>query len=110
MKKTDILLLAAILLACALALTTAYLVLGKSGDTVVVTVDGEEYARLPLKEDTELVITTERGTNTLIINNGEAYIGEASCPDKVCVKTGHADELKSIVCLPNRVVVSVERG
>ncbi|MBR2613326.1 MAG: NusG domain II-containing protein, partial [Clostridia bacterium] len=49
------------------------------------------------------------GTNLLIIKDGKAYISEATCPDLVCVHTGHADELKSIVCLPNRVTVSIEK-
>ena len=110
MKKTDILLLAAILLIATIALGVTYLVLAKKGDTVVVTVDGEQYARLPLNEDTELVIVSESGTNTLVIKDGMAYISEASCPDKICVKTGDANEIKSIVCLPNKVTVSVERG
>ena len=110
MKKTDILLLVAVLLIAAIALGITYLALAKKGDTVVVTVDGEQYATLPLNEDTELVIVSAGGTNTLVIKDGRAYISEASCPDKICVKTGDADEIKSIVCLPNKVTVSVERG
>ncbi|HBE87040.1 MAG TPA: hypothetical protein DDW53_19330, partial [Lachnoclostridium sp.] len=38
-----------------------------------------------------------------------ASITEASCPDKVCVRTGkihRSGEL--IVCLPNRVVITIE--
>ncbi len=108
MKKTDILLLISVVAIAAIALTVTYVVLGGSGDTVVVTVDGEEYARLPLNEDKELTIKTEHGTNVLVIKDGKAYISEASCPDKICVKTGTADEVKSIVCLPNKVTVRVE--
>ncbi len=108
MKKTDIILLVAIVLVAAIALTVTYLVLDGSGDTVVVTVDGEEYARLPLNKDTELTITSDNGTNVLVIKDGKAFISEASCPDKICVKTGNADEIKSIVCLPNKVTVRVE--
>ncbi len=108
MKKTDIILLVAIVLVAAVALTVIYLVLGGSGEVVVVTVDGEEYARLPLDEDTQITIASENGTNVLVIKDGEAYISEASCPDKICVHTGKADEVKSIVCLPNKVTVRVE--
>lgn len=110
MKKNDIILLCAILLICALALGAAYAFFGGDGTFVVVEVDGEEYARLPLDEDCELLIESKNGTNLLIIKDGEAYISEASCPDGICVRTGAADELRSIVCLPNRVVVSIEEG
>lgn len=110
MRKSDIILLCSVLL---VALTVfgicAALYLGR-GETVVVRVDGEEYARLPLGDDAELLIEgVNGGTNLLIVKDGKAYISEASCPDLVCVHTGRADELKSIVCLPNRVTVSIEK-
>lgn len=110
MKKNDIILLCATLLVCALMLGAAYAFLGGDGTFVVVEVDGEEYARLPLDEDCELLIESEYGKNLLIIKDGKAYVKEASCPDGICVRTGAADELRSIVCLPNRVVVRLEGG
>lgn len=110
MRKSDIILLCSVLLsALAIFGICATFTLGK-GETVVIRVDGEEYARLPLDEDAELLIEgVNGGTNLLIIKDGKAYISEATCPDLVCVHTGHADELKSIVCLPNRVTVSIEK-
>lgn len=109
MKKNDLILLCSLLLAALLLFGFfAALYLGK-GESVVVRVDGEEYARLPLDEDTELLIEGVGGTNLLIIKDGKAYISEATCPDLVCIHTGYADELKSIVCLPNRVSVSIEK-
>lgn len=110
MKKNDIILLCATLLVCALMLGAAYLILGDGGTLVVVEVDGKEYARLPLDEDRELLIESGNGTNLLIVKDGKAYVKEASCPDGICVRTGAADELRSIVCLPNRVVVRLEGG
>ncbi len=108
MKKNDIILLVVVVI-CAGALLAIFstIYIGK-GETVVVRVDGKEYARLPLGRDTELLIEGDGGTNLLAIKDGKAYISEASCPDLVCVKTGHADELKSVVCLPNKVTVSIE--
>lgn len=109
MKKNDLILLCSLLLAALLLFGIfAALYLGK-GESVVVRVDGEEYARLPLDEDAELLIEGVGGTNLLIIKDGKAYISEATCPDLVCVHTGYADELKSIVCLPNKVSVSIEK-
>ena len=110
MRKSDIILLCSVLLSALVVFgICAAFSLGK-GETVVIRVDGKEYARLPLDEDAELLIEgVNGGTNLLIIKDGEAYISEATCPDLVCVHTGHADELKSIVCLPNRVTVSIEK-
>ena len=108
MRKSDIILLCAILCGALLVLgICGALMLGK-GNEVVVRVDGEEYARLPLEKDAELLIESEKGSNLLVIKDGRAYISEATCPDLICVRTGYADELKSIVCLPNEVTVSIE--
>lgn len=109
MKKNDWILLCVIVFLSLAALLISYACLANRGQTVVVTVNGEERHRLPLNEDAELWIEGYGGgRNLLIIEDQAAYIREASCPDRVCVHTGHADELKSIVCAPNRVTVSIE--
>ena len=47
--------------------------------------------------------------NLLIIEDGYAYIKEASCPDGLCVHQGKINKSgEMIVCLPNEVVVTVE--
>ena len=109
MKKNDIILLC-IILAVGLALLAvlAFIYIG-NGVEVVVRVDGKEYARLPLHRDAELLIEGDGGTNLLIVKDGKAYVAEASCPDLICVNTGYANELKSIVCLPNKVTISIEK-
>lgn len=109
MKKSDVILLISLLAVAVVALLVLYLVFGGTGEVAVVTVDGEEVLRLPLNEDTECLIEGYGGgTNWLVIEDGQAYIREASCPDLVCVHSGAADELKSIVCAPNRVTVFIE--
>lgn len=97
-----------LLLAAGVAL--GYTLLFRSpGDWVVVEVDGEVFGRYPLDENTSIRIETGTdGYNVLKIADGYASVTEASCPDKLCVhqhKISRSDE--TIVCLPNRVVVSV---
>ena len=79
---------------------------------VVVTVDGREYGKYPLSEDLRTEIRfTDGSFNKLVIENGEAEISEASCPDQICVKhfcIRHSGE--TIVCLPNRLVVEIVGG
>ena len=110
MKKNDIILLVCIVALCAVCFLAAWALLSNTGDTVVVTLDGQEYARLPLDEDTTLTVQTPNGFNTLTIRDGKAFISDADCPDKICVKTGEATELKSIVCLPHKITVRIEKG
>ncbi len=110
MKRNDlILLLSVLLIACAL-LITFYTVLSGTGESAVITVDGEEILRLKLNEDTVVQIEGyQGGTNTIVVSDGKVSIQEASCPDLICVHTGEANEMKSIVCAPNRVVVRIEK-
>lgn len=83
----------------------------QNGDFAVVTVDGKEYGRYPLCEDTKIDITDATGqiTNILSISNNTATMSEASCPDKLCMKHKAISlEKETIVCLPNKVVVTIE--
>ena len=63
--------------------------------------EGRIVAILPL-------ITTESGYNKIIISNGEIFVSEADCPDKVCVKTGAiSDGGVPIICLPHRLEIRI---
>lgn len=107
--KNDLILLAVLLLIGIVTLTIACVVQNGRGETVVVKVDGEETLRLPLNEDREILIDGYGGgKNLLVIKDGTAKITEADCPEQICVKTGKATEMKSVVCAHNRVVVSIE--
>ena len=115
MKKNDVILIAVLLVA---ALLTAggmrIWQMNNTKDTanVVVTIDGEVYGTYPLSEDrTERIELPDGSYNILVISDGYADVTEASCPDQICVKHNHIRYSKeSIVCLPNKVVVTVEGG
>jgi len=78
------------------------------GNYVLITLDGKEYARLPLDNDTYLDINSEFGSNRIRITAGEVFMESADCPDKICVhhKNIHAQG-ESIVCLPHKLVVTI---
>ena len=99
--------LALLLLAGVLALA---LRLGReAGGQAVVRVDGQVSERHPLSVDG--VFPLNGGTNTLVIENGEAWLSEADCPDHLCVKMGKIRYTgQTITCLPNRLTVTVEGG
>ena len=82
---------------------------GEEGASAVVTVDGTEIARYPLNRNGTFVLNG--GSNTLIVENGEAWISEANCPDKLCMGFGKISKKgEIIVCLPNRLIVVIEGG
>ena len=105
--RNDILLVA-ILLAVVCASGLAFFLLRGEGNTVEITVDGQPFGTYSLGQDAFVPIVTERGTNTLVIRDGRAWVEEASCPDGICAAHRPiARDGESIVCLPNRVVITV---
>ena len=79
---------------------------------VIVSLDGKQVQALALNTDTELTIESPSGgTNHLVISHGEAWISEASCPDKICVHQGKiSHEGEIIVCLPNLMTVQISNS
>ena len=111
MHKKDYLLLVGLLLVGAV-IALATLLHGASGDTVQVKVDGVPVATFSLQEDRSYLIEgADGGTNLLLIQDGYAWVEEASCPDGLCMHMGkiHRDG-QSVICLPNKVVVEIVSG
>ncbi len=109
--KNDLLLLGVLLCVCIAVLLVFSFGKGKTGATVVVTVDGKEYGRYDLAKEQKVPIYNDQGevTNTLLIRDHKADMIDADCRDLLCVKQKAIDRSgETIVCLPNRVVVSVE--
>lgn len=77
------------------------------GNTVTVRVGDEIVARYPL--DVDGSYSLNGGTNLLVIRDGRAHMERADCPDGLCIRQGEISrEGERIVCLPNRVMVSIE--
>lgn len=112
-KRRNDLILIGVLLAVLVLAGAAFLLLREEGDQIRVTVDGEDYGIYPLSKDTVVKIRTgESGEelNRLIIRDGKAFVEAATCPDGICAD--HRPifrEGESIVCLPHKVVITVER-
>lgn len=105
--RNDFILIALIVIIAVISFL-AFKITQKSGVCVAVSVDGETIAEYPLNKDLKKDIITDYGKNVLVIKNGEAYVLEADCPDKICA--GHRAVSKtgeSIVCLPHKLVLSI---
>lgn len=80
-----------------------------NGSFVQVSIDGKVVETFMLSEDLEYVIKGyDGGMNTLVIEDGAAYLKDTSCPDHLCENMGKISKTgQSIICLPNRVVVEI---
>ena len=115
-KKTfgrrDLILLLAVLVIGLIGIVILYTRPAALNGEVEVAVDGEVVMTLPLSEDTEVTIEgVVGGENLLVIQDGTAKIESASCPDGICVRHyAISRDGESIICLPNRVVVTIRGG
>ena len=108
--KKDAALIGGLLAVCLVLLFFWKFSSAKDGTLIVITRHGKEYATYPLAEDATIEIKDAQGktTNTLVISGGKADMTEADCPDKLCVRQkAVSKENETIVCLPNRIVVTV---
>jgi hypothetical protein len=102
-----------VLVAVILAIAAISLFMGKAlkkeGNSVVVSLDGAKVAEYSLGESGTYELSGyDGGYNTLVIEEGVAYLTDADCPDKLCVKQGKISKVgETIVCLPHRIVIEV---
>lgn len=108
-RKKDLLLIGIVLAVAAGGFTVNAMMHKKPAAAVEVTVDGQPAGTFDLNENTDTVIEGfNGGTNHLVIQDGNVWISEATCPDKVCVHQGRVSmNGEIIVCLPNRMIAKV---
>jgi len=109
MKKSDIvfILLAALLIGGAFL---AFEIISNShGRTVVIEEGNEVVGSYPLSEDRTIPVQGPLGISTVIIKNGEVYMADSPCSNKICIDMGRVSEKgDSIICLPNRIYITIQ--
>jgi hypothetical protein len=84
---------------------------GEKGSTAVVEVNAKKVLRIELSANQPSKTYTVRGMggpSTIEVEKGRVRMIASTCRDKICVGTGWVDAPgKNIVCLPNRVVVTI---
>lgn len=110
--RNDILLVTVIVVLAAIGFLIFKMGL-KSGNTVIVTVNGEEKYRYDISENREFTVKTGKdgeNINIVVIKDGKVYVKDADCRDQICVH--HRPISKAgedpIVCLPHKFTLSVE--
>lgn len=81
----------------------------------VISVDGKELERVKLTghSGTEVLDIPEIACtpNTVEVKEEKIRIKSSTCPEQICINTGYiAKPGPAIICLPHRVVISVEGG
>ena len=119
MDKKNLLVIAGVLAAALLLLAATTFLRPPSGvleDTIIITVDGKEYARIPLSAPQTVTVDQGDGrVNVVEISDRGAVMHSSTCDNQLCVNMGAVTldnwELRPnqqfIVCLPNRVTVEL---
>jgi hypothetical protein len=107
-KKNDFILIGVVLV-LGLAVIVYLNLTKEEGSKVVITIDGEVYDTLYLKEDSTYTVKGKDGAyNTFEVKDGYVDMLDASCPDKICVSHSNIHyNNETIVCLPNKVVLEI---
>ena len=97
----------AILLLIAVSFFAVTLLNKEPGNVVTVEINGVLTKEYPLSQNGTFVLGG--GTNTLVIEDGAAYISDSNCPDHTCENMGKIRYVgQTIVCLPNRITITVK--
>ena len=102
MRKGDLFVIAFILIAL-----LVWLLPSGNGEIVEIKVNGELYEALPLGEDALIEVKTEFGVNVVEIGNSCVSITSSDCKNKLCNKETISKNWQSIVCLPNKLSVTI---
>ena len=107
MKTRTWLLLLLALLIVSLGFGIALLSPGQEAVRAEIRSDGELIATVDLRIDQEFTVTTPSGgENVITVRGGAIAVTSANCPDHYCMHRGFCSGGGSIVCLPNKLVIS----
>ena len=119
MNKKNYLVIGGILLIAAVMLTLTLLnrpMTVVDEDMVIISVDGKEYARVPLSKPQTVTVAQKDGSvNVVEVSDHGAVMLSSTCDNQLCVEMGEVTvdnwECRSnqqfIICLPNRVGVEL---
>ncbi|MCR4435919.1 MAG: NusG domain II-containing protein [Clostridiales bacterium] len=116
MKKNDILLVGAVILAVLLGFIGMRLYQGRKESNhkiAVIVQNNQVIERVDLdtvKEPREVKLSGSFH-EVILVEKGRIRFKEADCPDQICVKTGWLTERGEIaVCLPNKALITIEEN
>ncbi len=119
MDRKNIGIIAALLIAAVVLLLSVTLLRPRTDGAsaeIVVTLDGREYARVPVGQEQTLAVQQPDGSvNVIRITERGAVMESSTCENQLCVEMGEVTldnwetrpNQQFIICLPNRVSVEL---
>ncbi|MBN1572580.1 MAG: NusG domain II-containing protein [Deltaproteobacteria bacterium] len=109
MKRSDII----FIVICVVLIATAFVffksISANAGRTVVIEEGNEVFGTYPISEDRVIEVTGILGVSTVVIEDGEVYMKDSPCPNKVCINMGRISKKgDTIVCIPNRIYITIK--
>lgn len=107
--KTDILIIASLLIVVALIFSVRYFFQSNEKIIAEVYCNGKLVDTVDLtKEEEKKIITGDENSVVIVSKDGKIYFQESSCHDKICVNSGVLDKSGDFsACLPEKVIVKV---
>jgi hypothetical protein len=95
----------------AFAMLAALPAQGASARNAFIYCDGERIKTIPLDKDGLFSLGDGFPKMAFAVDGGEIRVAHSDCRDKICVNSGSLRSgNKTIVCLPNRVIVKLDRS
>ncbi len=108
-KKGDIYVVIILLIIGCIGFFILKIFVEKDGCKVVVYIDGQIYAEYNIYDSIQDEIIVDDNSNILVIRDGEVYVEDASCKDKICVNHRHISKSgETIICLPHKFVIEIQ--
>ena len=106
MKTKYWIIILAVILIISAGASLVFLLPGEEAAWAEISSDGAVNRVVSLRIDQEFTVPCPGGFNTVTVKDGRIAVTEASCPDQYCVRQGFCNSGRSIVCLPNKMVIS----
>ena len=119
MDKKNLLVIGIVLLAAVALLAGVLLTRPMTAveeDMVIITIDGKEYARVPLSKPQTVTVKQGNGcVNVVEVSDHGAVMLSSTCDNQLCVNMGEVTvdnwefrpNQQFIICLPNRVSIEL---
>ena len=117
MDKKNLLIIVGVVALAALLLAVAPMLRPAADeDMIIITVDGKEYARIPLSRPQTVTVAQENGcVNVVEVSDHGAVMHSSTCDNQLCVNMGEVTvdnwefrpNQQFIICLPNRVSIEL---
>ena len=109
--KLDLIIISILIIAAGISWLVINILSGSKGDHVEIMKGSAIEKIIPLGTDGEYEIKSDDLVNIVRIKNGQVWMEEANCPDRLCVKQGKIDKNgQSIICLPHKITVKIVSG